>query len=278
MAISLASISRTKRAQMPPRVVIHSAHGVGKSTFGANAYAPIFLPFEDGLTGIETDAFPRFTRYSDALGAIDSLVAGGHDFSTAVIDTLDWLEPLIWAHVCAKNNWENIESPGFGRGYVDATATWREFLDRLDMLRARGMAVICLSHSEVKRFDPPDSEAYDRYQIKLQKQASAIVYEWADIVGFAQHETIVHKDKPAGGFAKEGRARGVSTGRRLLRVVEKPAYVAKNRYGMPDTIPLDWNALVAALTPPPAPTDSVVQPNTVADAPDEPATAETAEA
>ena len=39
----------------------------------------------------------------------------------------------------------------------------------------------------------------------------------------------------------------IGTGRRLLHVVEKPAYVAKNRYGLPDTLPLDWNALVAGI-------------------------------
>jgi len=252
MAISLASISRTTRASKPPRVVIHGPHGIGKTTLGANAYAPIILPFEDGLSGLEVDAFPKFTNYADALAAVRLLAAGGHQFGTAVLDSLDWLEPLIWEHVCKKNDWANIEAPGFGKGYIDATATWSEFLEALDMLRDSGMAVICIAHSEVKRFDAPDTEAYDRYQIKLQKAASAIVHEWADIVGFAQFETIVHKDKVAGGFSKDGRARGVATGRRLLRVVEKPAYVAKNRYGMPDTIPLDWNALVAALTPPPA--------------------------
>jgi hypothetical protein len=258
MAISLASISRTRRASRPPRVVIHGQHGVGKTTLGASAYAPIFLPTEEGLEGLEVDAFPKLTSYADALAAVRSLAAGGHEYGTAVLDSLDWLEPLIWQHVCDKNGWKTIEDPGFGKGYIDATATWSEFLEALDTVRDAGMAVICIAHSEVKRFDAPDTEAYDRYQIKLQRAASAIVHEWADIVGFAQVETIVTKDKP-GAFSKDGRTRGVSTGRHLLRVVEKPAYVAKNRYGLPDTIPLDWNALVAALTPPPAAVQTQVQ-------------------
>lgn len=245
MAISIASIARTTRNSLPPRVVIHGPHGVGKSTLGASAYKPIFLPFEDGLTGIETDAFPLLTSYADAIAALDSLARDKHEFVTVVLDSLDWLEPMIWEHACKKNGWPSIEAPGYGRGYIEANAIWHELFERLDALRARGMAVICIAHSEIKRFDAPDSEAYERYQIKLQRGASAIAQEWADIIGFAQFETAIKKEQ----IGQNLRSRGTATGRRLLHVVEKPAYVAKNRYGMPDTITLDWQALIAAMTP-----------------------------
>lgn len=248
MAISLSSISKTTRAQTPPRVVIHGEHGVGKSTLGASAYSPIFLPFEDGLAGIETSAFPVMTNYADALTAIDTLINEKHDFSTIVIDSLDWLEPLIWQHVCKLNGWQSIESPGYGKGYVEAGNTWRELLEKLDQLRLqRGMAVIGIAHSEIKHFDSPDSEAFDRYQIKLQKTAAGLVQEWADIIGFAQIETAIKKEQA--GFGNS-RARGIATGRRVLNVAGKPSCVAKNRYGMPDTIDLTWSALMEALAPP----------------------------
>ena len=52
MAISLSSISRTTRNSLPPRVVIHGSQKVGKSTFAAGAYNPIFLPLEDGLSAV----------------------------------------------------------------------------------------------------------------------------------------------------------------------------------------------------------------------------------
>lgn len=250
MAISLASISKTTRSSAPPRVVVHGEHGVGKSTLGASAYKPVFLPFEDGLSGIETDAFPIITSYADALAAVETLLHEQHDYGTAVIDSADWLEPLIWQHACKANNWQSIESPGYGKGYIEANTIWRQFLDRLDALRARGMAVILIAHSEIKHFEAPDSDAYDRYQIKLQRGASALVQEWADVIGFAQIETAIKKEQA--GFSGT-RARGVATGRRVLHVAGKPAYVAKNRYGMPDSIPLDWAALVAAMTPSAAP-------------------------
>ena len=244
MAINLSSISKTRRAAQPPRVVIHGPHGVGKSTLGANAYAPIFLPLEDGLTGLEVDAFPQLRTWPEVKEALRSLETEAHDFGTAVIDSLDWLEPIIWAELCRKHDKPSVESFGYGKGYTEALPMWRDFLDTLDRLRAKGMAVILIAHSEIKRFDAPDSDPFDRYGIKLHKGASALVQEWADVIGFAQFETTIKKTESGFGAVK---TRGIGTGRRLLHVVEKPAYVAKNRYGMDDTIPLDWTALVTAI-------------------------------
>lgn len=245
MAISLASISRTVRASSPPRIVIHGLQGAGKSTFGANAWKPIFLPFEDGLTGIETQAFPLLTNYEDTISALDSLANEKHDYGTAVLDSADWLEPLIFNRVARDVGKTSIEEIAYGKGYFEALKYWREILERLNALRSRGMATIIIAHTEVKRFDAPDTDAYDRYQIKLHKSASALLAEWADIIGFAQQETAIRKE--SAGF--KDRARGVSTGRRLLRTNEAPAFLAKNRYSLPDPLPLDWNALMAALTP-----------------------------
>ncbi|MCQ4165108.1 ATP-binding protein [Tahibacter harae] len=249
MAISLASISRSVRNSLPPRVVIHGEGGVGKTTFAANAYRPIFLPFEDGLAGLEVDSFPQITAYADAVAAINSLRAEAHEYGTVVVDSLDWLEPLIWQKVAIDNGKRSIEDIPYGKGYVEAAPLWREILDGLNALRTeRGMAVILIAHSEIKRFEAPDSEPYDRYQIKLHKTAGALVREWADIIGFAHHETAIKKENT--GFNNQ-RARGIATGRRLLRVVETPACVAKNRYSLPETLELTWPALLAAMSPQP---------------------------
>lgn len=242
--INLNSISKTRRASQPPRVVIHGPHGVGKSTLGANAYNPIFLPLEDGLTGLEVNAFPLMRTWAELKQALTTLETESHDFGTVVVDSLDWLEPLIWAEICRKHNKDSIEAFGYGKGYVEALPLWRDFLDTLDRLRSRGMASILIAHSEIKRFDAPDSDPFDRYGIKLHKGASALVQEWGDIIGFAQFETTVKKTETGFGAVK---TRGIGTGRRLLHVVETPAFVAKNRYGMPQTLPLDWAALVAGI-------------------------------
>jgi hypothetical protein len=246
MAISLSSISKTTRNSLPPRVIVHGAQKIGKSTFFAGAYNPIFLPLEDGLQGIETNSFPLLTSFEQVMEAIDSLTAP-NDFGTVVIDSLDWLEPLVWAHACKVNGWANIEAPGYGKGYIAANDTWRTFFAALNDLRLNySKAIGLIGHSLVKRFEAPDTEAFDRYELKLQKGALGLAVEWADVIGFAQEEISIKKEKD--GFSGT-RARGVSTGRRVLHVTAKPSYIAGNRYGMPDTIDLSWSALMQAMAP-----------------------------
>lgn len=253
MAISLASISKTSRNSLPPRVVVHGAQKVGKSTFAAGAYNPIFIALEDGLSGLEgVAAFnggQPLKNYNEVKDALTTLYAEQHEFGTVVIDSTDWLEPLIWEHVCKENKWASIEAPGYGKGYIEANAVWRDFLDRLNALRTeRGMAVILIAHSAVKRFEAPDMEAFDRYELKLQRGALGLVVEWADAILFAQEETAIKKEN--NGF--NTRARGISTGRRILHTNAKPSFIAGNRYGLPDVIDLSWSALVAAMGQPAA--------------------------
>jgi hypothetical protein len=249
MAISLASIARTTRNSLPPRIVLHGPQKVGKTTFGANAFNPIFIAVEDGLSGIATNAVNggnRVESFADVLAWLALLATEANEFGTVVIDSLDWLEPLVWEHTCKRMNWADIEAPGYGKGYIEANADWRRFFDACDRARLAGKAIVCIAHSVVKSFAPPDGEAYDRYELKLQKGALGLAVEWADIIGFAQEEVAIKKEKD--GFDKV-RSRGISTGRRVLRLSPKPSYIAGNRYDLPDTLPLDWNALVAAMQP-----------------------------
>ena len=46
------------RQPLPPRLLLYGTEGIGKSTFGAQAPAPIFIQTEDGLSEISCDKFP----------------------------------------------------------------------------------------------------------------------------------------------------------------------------------------------------------------------------
>jgi hypothetical protein len=264
MAISLSSIQKGG-SRKPPIIVLHGSPGIGKTTFAASAPAPIVIRTEDGLGILTTDAFPVSESWGQVLEAMGTLFQETHAYRTVILDSLSALEPLIWHQVAKDANKESIEDLGYGKGYVIALDYWAQFLAGIVAMRDQmGVMPILIAHSDVARFDSPEVEPYDRYQIKLHKRAFQLLYERADIIGFANWRTVVIRDKDHGAFTKKGEAdkvlnvRGVGTGERLLHLVERPAYIAKNRYSLPDTIPLNWqafsDALSAAMPAEPAPT------------------------
>ena len=245
MSFDLSSI-RSGPALTPPRLVVYGPHGVGKTTLLSEAPSPILLQTEDGLGTLSVATFPEVAKtYADVCQAIAALLGGDHEFQTFGLDSLDWLEPIIWAETCRRNNWGDIETPGFGKGYGAADDVWREFFQGLVALREqKGMQVILLAHAQIKRFDDPTQEPYDRYQIKLQARASAIVQEWADSVLFLNHKSYIQKDKRG---VDKVIARGVGLGERVLYTEERPSHLAKNRYGLPAEIPMPRGRSYAAL-------------------------------
>jgi len=243
MAFDLSSISRTSSSGLPPRIVIHGPHGIGKTTFACSAPTPIFIPTEDGLVGVDVDAFPLCTDFRQVKEALAALASS--DYQTIVIDSADWLEALIHKHTAAEAGKSSIEDFGYGKGYVLALNYWREILKVLDWFRTeRKVQTIFLSHSEVRRYDAPDSDSFDRYFIKLHKAASALLLEWADIVGFANWLTLTKETDT--GFGNK-RVRGIGNGQRVLYLEERPSHIAKSRYSLPAHIPLAWSELESAL-------------------------------
>ena len=230
-------------ALLPRRVMLYGTQGVGKSNFAARAENPIFIQTEDGLGGIGADRFPLATKYDDVMNALAELYTQEHNYATVVIDSLDWLERLIWADVCRTRGVENIEDIGYAKGYIFALTQWREVLAGLDALRNdRGMTVLLIAHSQIEKFANPETDTYDRYSPRLHKQASALIQEWCDEVLFATYS--VHTKTTDEGFGRK-RVQGIGTGERILRTTERPAHVAKNRLSLPDEIPLDYSVFAA---------------------------------
>ena len=229
----------------PRRVLLYGTHGIGKSSFAARAKKPIFIPTEDGLGEIDCAKLPLATSFEDVMNAISELYTEKHDYACAVVDSLDWLEQLIWAAVASKRMIESIEDVGYGKGYVFALTQWRQFLEGLTALRdERGMTIILVAHAKIERFDNPETESYDRYSPRLHKLAAAVVQEWCDEVLFATYR--VYTKVTDEGFNRK-KAKGMGTGERIIRTTERPAHVAKNRLVLPDELPLDWDAFAQYL-------------------------------
>jgi len=244
MAISLNQLVRAAQPK-PPIITVYGVHGVGKSTFAAQAPGPVFIQTEDGLGMLDCPHFALAGTFDAVMEALAALYTESHDFKTCVIDSLDWLEPLIWAKACRDHGWASIEDAGYGKGYVAGLGYWRQYVEGLNALRDhKGMTIVQLAHTDIKRFDSPEHDPYDRYTIKLHARAAALVQEHSDIVLFANYR--VSTVKADVGFNKKV-SRAVGSGERVIHTTERPAFLAKNRYGLPDTLPLDWTAFAQAM-------------------------------
>ena len=243
MSFDLASISKTKRARAP-KVVIYGPSKIGKTTFGASAPNAVGILTEEGTDAIDTQAFPLCRSLDDVHAAIGVLATEEHNYENVFLDSLDWLEPLIHEAVCKRLEIASIEAAGYGKGYVEALTEWRTVLEGLDVLRnERNMGVICIAHDQIKKFDSPTTESYDTYSMKLHKMAAALFEEWADVIGFANKQVFTRMEDA--GFNKK-EAKATTSGVRMLYLNRHPAYLAGNRFSLPD-MPLDWDGFYSAL-------------------------------
>ena len=255
MAVSLKSLNSSTSIK-PPRILIYGVPGVGKSCLGIQAPKPVFILTEDGLDGKMPDgktmmdalnekggaAFPGSTTFDNVYECIIALGQEDHDFQTLVVDSCDWLESLLHQHTAKQSGHKHIEDEGYGKGYLRALETFREkYLDGINYLRnERNMTILQIAHSAIVRHQDPDVDPYDRYEIKMHKKASALLMEHSDCVLFCNYK--VSTTKTDVGFNKKVN-RAVGSGERVIYSADRPTHLAKNRYAMPDTLPMEWSAI-----------------------------------
>src|SRR5215472_16136841 len=106
MATLLSTISRGKR---PRRIfaLIYGTDGVGKSSWASHAPNPIFIGAEKGTEQLDVARFPQTESIGELLAQVRALQqTEKHEFDSVVLDSLDWVEPLIWKAVCDEGKVE----------------------------------------------------------------------------------------------------------------------------------------------------------------------------
>ena len=238
----------------PPRIVLHGPEKVGKSTFAAGAPNPIFLQVEDGLSGIETNAFPKVETFDQFIEQCNELYNSPHDFQTVVVDSADWLELVIYDKICKDSNSDSIEKAlgGYSRGQKRGVEIMRTVLKAMDGLnKYRGMNVIIICHSRVVTVNDPLHESYDQFQMKLYSPrngygSSDLLKEWCDILLFVDMKKNI-RGKQEGVNVRPGEGRGTTSGVRKMYTQPHPAYSAGSRYPLPAELELSWPSLSEAL-------------------------------
>jgi hypothetical protein len=225
---------------LPPKIMLIGQEGVGKSTAGAQMPNPIFICGESGLVGPQFAGVANFTpsSWAEVLQFVDELAANRGEFETLVIDTLDWIEPMLYQHVVTaakKNDIKHIEDFGYGKGYVIAQQEARRMLAVLDKVNAAGMAVLILSHSQLKTVKNPEGDDYDHFESKVNTKVAGIFKEWCDAVLFAHFEIYVRKE------GMKVKAQGGTE--RIVQTTHSAAWDAKNRYSLPEVMDLDMREI-----------------------------------
>lgn len=246
------------RRNKPPRILIHADHGLGKSSLAAAAPAPIFIQTEDGMDNIDAQALPFCDTFEMFIAHLDTVREAQHDFQSLAVDSLDWLERLIIDYVCRQGNKKSISDFSYGAGYQMVLDNFNLVIERLGMIRdQRGMIIFLIAHSQVRTLQNPLGADYDRYQIKLREKNAELFQEWVDVLGYMRFQTFV-KVEDKGGFGGSS-SKAVGGSERILSVYPNAAWVAKNRYGIKDDIPMPapevgalptaaWTNLVNAIT------------------------------
>ena len=157
-----------------------------------------------------------------------------------MIDTADWAEKLCTAALLARCKKSGIEEFGYGKGYVYLGEDFGKLLNLLEEVKAKGVNVVLTAHAKLSKFEQPDElGSYDRWELKLSKYILPMVKEWADLILFANYKTFAVASDDSG---KKFKAQG---GKRVMYTTHHPCWDAKNRYGLAEELPFEFEAIAA---------------------------------
>lgn len=235
MASALQNLIKETKNDRKTLTTIFGAGGIGKTTACA-INGSVWIQTEQGEGVLKLQAFDLIKKYEQVGECIDALLENDHDYKLLVIDSLDHLEPLMWAYVCQQNNWKHIDETGYGKGYVSALDEWRTLIAKLNKLRDNKQMHVCMiAHAAPRKVDQVDGTTFQVMDLKLHHKSSQFIAESCDCVFYAKPEIrTTTKDK---GFGRKETI-GTNTGDRIMHTVGTPHFVAKNRYGLPEELPL----------------------------------------
>lgn len=242
MAITLASLKKGLEVK-PPLTLLYGVHGVGKSTWASEAPNAVFIQTEEGINNLDVTKFPKCNTVADVMDQLAALYNEEHNFETLVLDSIDWFEKIVHRKV-REIHGETIFAD-YGKGYKFSIPFFQQLLAGLTALRdKKNMQIILLGHAKAFQFNAPDTPNYDRYAPDLHESVCSEVEECCDNVLFANYRVFVVKEDV--GFGKsEGKASG--KGDRVVYTQERPPFRAKNRFWLPQELPMSYAAFLKGM-------------------------------
>lgn len=237
MEITRGKIPKAKK------IVVYGPEGIGKSTICSKFPDPVFIDTEESTKEMDVARLPVPSSWEMIQEEVKYVRDNPDCCRTLVIDTADKAQQLAIDAVVSEKQVDGIESIGYGKGYVYAFEKFGKLMNLLDEVVDRGINVVITAHATMRKFEQPDElGAYDRWEMKLVStkncSVSAMIREWADAVFFANYKThTVTEDKEG----KKKKALG--SGKRVMYTTHHSCWDAKNRYGLPDELPFEYEAI-----------------------------------
>ena len=226
------------KVKKPVKCVICGVEGIGKTTLAAQFPDPLFIDVEDGSSQLDV-ARTEIPRSWDKLLDLVREVIAEKPCKTLVIDTADWAEKLCTQDLLAKHHADGIESlgGGYGKGWTYLQESFQRLLAGLNKVVESGMNAVLIAHVAMKKVELPEEQgAYDKWEMKLSKKVAPIVKEWADMVLFCNYKIMVVENSKT-------HTKKATGGQRVMYATHNPVWDAKNRFGLPDEMPLDFKQI-----------------------------------
>ncbi len=236
--------------------IIYGPEGVGKSTLASHFPKPVFLDLENGTNQLDVQRIDENKWDWKSINETVEEIAKSGDFKTIVIDTADMAELHCNYSTLAKHKIDSIAQPDYGRGYMYLKDEFQKFLNKLTRLnRDYQINIVFLGHSKLTKFEQPDEfGAYDRYELKLEKKTAQAIKEWGDFVLFLNYKIDVVKAD-----GKMGKSYKATGGKRVIYTTHSPTWDAKNRFGLDEELPLNYDSIKQIFQFEPAPTMHVTE-------------------
>lgn len=229
------------------KIVIYGPEGIGKSTFASQFPDPLFTDTEGSTKELDVARLPSPSSYTMLTEEIRYVLSHPGCCKTYVIDTADWAERLIVRHICDKSQKSGIEDFGYGKGYTYVQEEFGRMLNLLEEVVRSGVNVVMTAHASLRKFEQPEEMgAYDKWEMKLTRQTSPLLKEWADMILFANYKIYAVSSSED---TKKKKAQG---GRRVMYTQHHPCWDAKNRYGLADELPFEYAQIAHILGENPA--------------------------
>lgn len=221
----------------------YGPEGIGKSTLASQLPSPLFIDTEGSTDHMNVVRYPRPQSWDALLDMVED--AGSLKIKTLVIDTADWAERLCTDALCAAKGWKGIEDAGYGKGYVYQAEAFGKLLDKLTEIAEKGVNVGFCAHAQLRKIEAPEETgAYDHWEMKLAKKIGPMVKEWADLLIFCNYKIMVIKG------ANPMEKNKVAGGKRVMYTSHHPIWDAKNRFGLPEELPMSYEAIRAVFEKP----------------------------